>query len=383
MCAVEKMNTDVVIIGGGIVGLACSAESARRGYSTLLVERHPSFGQETSSHNSEVIHSGIYYPPGSARARLCVTANANLYAECGRLGVWTRRCGKLIVAVAPEEEPGLDELYQRGLANGVPGLSMLGAGEAKGIEPNIRCRSAIHVPSTGILDTHALMKAFQREGEEGGAMYAFGVEFIRCLDHSLTYTLEMRDTTGSAVTVNTRFVINSAGIRAGIVAQGFGIDAEAAGYKAYPNRGHYYRVSAAKSALVSRLIYPVPHPTAGFLGIHITLDRAGSLKLGPDQEYIDHSLPEGSWYAFDDTRRESFYRAVSRYFPSLQKEDLTPDQVGVRPKIQAPGDPPPDFIIADERERGLPGLIDLIGIESPGLTCSREIAKEALSLIAR
>lgn len=383
MSAVEKMAADVVIIGAGIVGLACSAESARRGYSTLLVERHPSFGQETSSHNSEVIHSGIYYPPGSLRARLCVTANANLYAECERLGVWTRRCGKLIVAVAPEEEPGLDELYRRGLANGVPGLEMLSAGEVNKIEPNIRCRSAVYLPSTGILDTHGLMKAFHREGEANGAMYAFGVEFLRCVDRGGTYTLEMRDTTGSPVAVSTRFVINSAGVRSGIVAGGFGIDVEEAGYKAYPNRGHYYRVSAVKSRLVSRLVYPVPHPTLGFLGIHITLDRAGQVKLGPDQEYIDSSVPEGAWYAFDDSRREAFYRAASRYFPSLRPEDLTPDQVGVRPKIQAPGDPPPDFIIAEESPRGLPGLINLVGIESPGLTCSREIAKEALSLIAR
>ena len=377
------MDIDVVIIGGGVVGLACAAESSRRGLSTLLVERHPSFGQETSSHNSEVIHSGIYYPTGSLRARLCVTANRDLYPECERLGVWTRRCGKLIVAVEPEEEPALVELYERGLANGVPELTMLSAGEAERIEPNIRCRSAIHLPTTGIIDTHELMKAFYRQGQSCGAMYAFGVEFMRCVAHGSAYTLELMDTTGSPDTVSATFVINSAGIRSGRVAEGFGIDETAAGYKAYPNRGHYYRVSAPKSRLVSRLVYPVPHPTLGFLGIHITVDRAGQVKLGPDQEYIDSSVPEDAWYRFDDSRREKFFRAVARYFPSLEPGDLTPDQIGVRPKIQAPDAPPPDFIIREESSRGLPGLVDLIGIESPGLTCAREIAKEALSLIAQ
>jgi L-2-hydroxyglutarate oxidase LhgO len=376
------MDVDVLIIGGGVIGLACAAESSSHHYGTLLVERHESFGQETSSRNSEVVHSGIYYTPGSLKAQLCLAGNRTTYAECERLGVWHNRCGKLIVAVVPEEKPELENIYTRGLANGLEGLKLLEEREARKIEPNIRCHSAIYVPSTGVVDSHELMKAYMQEAKSAGGDFAFGVEYVGAKTKGSAYEISLKDTTGESIQVTARIVVNAAGLFADAVAASFGIETGSAGYRIYPNRGHYYRVSSARSRLVSRLVYPIPNRHLTGLGIHITLDRAGQLRLGPDAEYLDRSTPVSDWYKFEDNRSEKFFQAAARYFPALEPTDLTPDQVGVRPKIQGPGDPVKDFIVKEESDRGLPGLINLIGIESPGLTCAREIARKTLGYIA-
>ncbi len=375
------MDVDLIIIGAGVVGLACAAEGAQRKLKTIVVERHESFGQETSSRNSEVIHSGIYYSTGSLRARLCLSGNATTYAECQRLGVWHRRCGKLIVAVNGDEVPALENIYERGVANGLHDLELLDAAAAKKLEPNILCTRAIFVPSTGIIDSHELMKAYINEACGNGVDCLFGVEYLGAAPSADGFTLDFKDTTGERISMTAHYVINSAGLSAPAVAASFGIDVRGAGYEFYPNRGHYYRVSSTRSALVSRLVYPVPPAKLLGLGIHITLDRAGQMKLGPDTEYIDASVPQGEWYKFDDSRRGKFFEAVARYFPALGPEDLSPDQVGVRPKLTPPGQPLRDFVIAEESKRGLPGLVNLLGIESPGLTCAREIAKEAMKLL--
>jgi len=372
---------DVLIIGGGVIGLACAAETSARRYRTLLIERHESFGQETSSRNSEVIHSGIYYTPGSLKAQLCLAGNRTTYEECERLGVWHNRCGKMIVAVSEDEEPELEKIHNRGVANGVEGLKLLNEKEAKKIEPNIRCRAAIFVPSTGVVDSHEMMKAYQQEARAKGADCAFGIEYLSMSTNGAAYDVCLKDTTGENIHMTTRFVVNAAGLSADRIAATFGIDVDKAGYRIYPNRGHYYRVSMARSRLVSRLVYPVPNPQLTGLGIHVTIDRAGQVKLGPDTEYLDHSTPMSEWYKFDDNRREKFHRAAARYFPALELNDLSPDQVGVRPKVQGPGDPFKDFIIKEESDRGLPGVINLLGIESPGLTCAREIARKVAGYI--
>ena len=306
-----------------------------------------------------------------------------MYAECERLGIWHQRCGKLIVAVTPEEEPELEKIYQRGNVNGVQDLQLLDEAQAKKIEPNIKCRSAIYVPSAGIVDSHELMKAYMHEAQSHGADVAFGVEYLGVEAKGDGYTLCFKDTSGEQTQMTARFVVNSAGLFADKVAASFGINIDETGYRLYPNRGHYYRVSATRSQLVSRLVYPVPLPKLTGLGIHITIDRAGQAKLGPDAEYIDSSVPFSEWYKFDDTRQEKFYTAVSRYFPALERTDLSPDQVGVRPKVQGPSDSIKDFIIQEESERGLPGLVNLMGIESPGLTCTYEIAKEVFGKLFR
>jgi len=363
------------------VGLACAAECAKRGFSTLLVERHGSFGQETSSRNSEVIHSGIYYPTGSLKARLCVTANSNIYGECDLGGVWFKRCGKLIVAMAEEEVPELEQLYQRGINNGIDKIEMLDEGQAKKLEPHILAIKAIYLPGTGIVDSHQLMRSYFLEAKARGADIAFGIEYIGVEGKNGSYLLGFRDTSGDIVKMSTRFVINSAGLWCDRVAQSFGINADAAGYRLHHNRGHYYTVSASKSRLVSHLVYPLPHPHLVSIGVHITIDKAGQMKLGPDTEYLDPSIPESEWYKFDDSRREKFCAAVQKYFPALELSDLSPGLVGVRPKLKGSENSVKDFIIKEETEKGLPGLVNLINIESPGLTCAREIARAVCDLL--
>lgn len=375
------MTYDLLVIGGGIVGLACAAEAAGRGKSALLIERHPSFGQETSSRNSEVVHSGIYYPTGSLKARLCLAGNATTYADCDRHGVWYSRCGKLIVAVTEDEEPELERLWKLGTANGVEGMEMLDFSQARRLEPHIACRGAILIPSTGIVDSHGLMKAYFHEAAAGGCDIVFGVRFTGGERANGTFDVRVQEQAGGETRFSALAVINAAGLQSEEVARRFGVDTAAAGYRLHPNRGHYYALSMAKSALVNRLIYPVPYRHLVGAGIHITLDSAGMCKLGPDAEYIDSSLPESEWYRFDDTRREKFYAAVKRYFPALDREDLSPDQVGVRPKREGSSGSLMDFVIAEESAKGLPGLVNLIGIESPGLTSAREIAREALRLL--
>ncbi len=375
------MDFDVTIIGAGIVGLACAAESASNGYTVLLVERHESFGQETSSHNSEVIHSGIYYPTGSWKARLCVRGNRTTYEDCRKFGVWHRRCGKLVVAVSKDEESDLQKLFERGCGNGVEGLELLTKEQARRVEPNISCSAALSVPSTGIVDSHELMRAYASEAIHSGATIAYSVEHKDVERNAAGYVVRLRDATGEETDIRTRMVVNAAGLSCDRVAASFGIDIDAAEYRLYPNRGHYFRVSTTRSALVSRLVYPIPPKHNEGLGIHVTLDRAGQCKLGPDTEYVDPAVDPATWYRFDESRKEKFYRAASRYFPALTPDDLSPDQIGVRPKLQSPGGGVRDFIIQEEDARGLPGLINLIGIESPGLTCARVIAQEVVRMM--
>lgn len=379
------MDIDVLIVGGGVVGLACAAESATRGKATLLIERHESFGHEASSRNSEVIHSGIYYPTGSLKARLCVRANRNLYEECERLDVWYRRCGKLVVAVTPEEVNELERIHARGSANGVEGLQLLSSADAAKMEPNVRCHAALHVPSTGIIDSHELMKAYAHEVKSADGDIVFGMHVLGAEPMTGGYSVCIKDARGEETRVTATTIVNAAGVHAIDVAKSLGIDLAVSGFAMYPNRGHYFRVSGARSREVSRLIYPVPMPHLTGLGIHITLDRAGQMKLGPDAEYIDASVPESEWNQFDPDvsgRKEKFHRAVVRYFPSLTLEDLSPDQVGVRAKLQAPGEPVKDFVIREESAAGFPGIVNLLGIESPGLTCARELAREVFTLLS-
>ncbi len=377
----DVIRFEVLIIGGGIIGVACAVESAHAGYTTLLVEQHDGLGQETSSRNSEVVHSGIYYPTGSLKAKLCVQGNRTTYRDCERFGVWHRVCGKLIVAVAPEELEDLHGLYERSKANGVGGVTLLTRQQLQRYEPHVRGIEALLLQTTGIVDTHELMHAYARDAEGAGATIMMRTRFLGGIRTADAYRVRLSEPDGTQTEVMADCVINSAGLHAVDVARSFGIDCEALGYRLYPNRGHYFRIPMTKSALVSHLIYPIrPKHQAG-LGIHITLDKAGQAKLGPDTEYVDPAAPMETWYRFDESRRDIFFRAVSRYFPALTPGDLTPDQVGVRPKLQRPGGPEEDFIINEERKAGMPGLVNLIGIESPGLTCAREIAKTAIAKI--
>ncbi len=377
----EPMKVDVLIVGAGVVGLACAYEFSQNGYATVLVEQHSGFGQETSSRNSEVIHSGIYYPTGSLKAKLCLRGNRTTYKDCERFGVWHKACGKLIVSVVPDEEADLNALYERAKANGLSGMTMMTQQQARNFEPYIRCTAALYLSTTGILDSHGMMNAYAHQTADAGGTIVYGTTFLGAEKSGDGFRALLRERDGNELEVETGCIVNSAGLHAVDVARSCGLNTDEAGYRYYFNRGHYYRVSMSKSALVSHLVYPVPPKDQTTLGIHITIDKGGQVKLGPDNEYMDPGFSPDQWYRFDERKKESFFQAVSRYFPPLTRDDLMPDQIGVRPKPQAPGAPAQDFIIVNEKTRGFPGLINLIGIESPGLTCAREIARMVLDLV--
>ncbi len=362
------MDTDVVVIGAGVVGLACARELAARGREVVLLERHERFGEETSSRNSEVVHAGIYYAPGSLKAQLCARGNRSLYAWCAAHDVPHARLGKLIVATSADEEPKLEQILRQAAANGVASLRPLTAGEIRSLEPRVRGTRGIWSPDTGIVDSHRLMESLVLEAQRHGATVALRHELTAAERSRNGYRLTARSG-GEASTLESRWVVNAAGLDADRVAALAGLDVERWGYRQHYARGHYFRVHPRQRHLASHLIYPAPSTT--HLGIHVTLDLAGGVRLGPDLEYLPQRTQD---YAVAEQLREVFLAAASRYLEGLEPEDLSPDLAGIRPKLQGPGEPPRDFVIREESDRGLPGWVNLVGIESPGLTCCLEIA---------
>jgi L-2-hydroxyglutarate oxidase LhgO len=367
-------DVGVTVVGAGVAGLAVAARLARRVKDLVVLERHEHHGQETSSRNSEVIHAGMYYPEGSLKARLCVRGNRLLYERCAARGLPYRRCGKLITAVTPDEGPALDRLLERGTANGVP-LRMVGADEALALEPNIRSVAALWSPSTGILNVHALMDDLLHEARSAGAMVQARSELTGLGRENGAWRLTLRTPSGAESFTSER-VVNAAGLEADSVAALAGIDVEAAGYRQHFCKGSYFSVRAGKASLVSRLVYPVPGPVS--LGVHAVVDVDGRLKFGPDTEYLPDRRQD---YRVEEAKRAAFGEAVRRIVPGIMDEDLAPDISGIRPKLQGPGEPFRDFVIAEETTRGLPGLVNLIGIDSPGLTSALAIAEHVATLI--
>lgn len=364
-------RVDITVIGAGAVGLAVAARLAGPGRLVAVCERHSGFGQETSSRNSEVIHAGIYYPSGSLKARLCAAGNPLTYAFCERHGIRHARTGKLIVATLPEELPALEQLLRRGQANGVAGLAWLDAAEARVLEPAVRCLAALHSPNTGIFDTHGFMAALSRQAEARGAMLLFGAEVTAAAPSSNGYQIEIGR-------VQERFlsncVVNAAGLGCCRVASLPGLDCRAAGYVLHYCKGVYFRTS--QRLPVSRLIYPVPREDAHSLGVHLTRDLAGAFRFGPDAAYVS-----GENYDVEESKREAFAASIRRYLPELDPALLSPDTAGIRPKLQGPEEGFRDFVIQEESGRGLPGWINLIGIESPGLTSALAIAEQVATMV--
>ncbi len=370
------MDTDAVVVGAGAVGLACARALAAAGRSVIVLERHDRFGVETSSRNSEVVHAGIYYTPGSLKARLCARGNRSLYAYCESRGVPHRRIGKLIVATAPAEEPKLADILNRARENGVTSLGTLTPAEARRLEPNVRCTAALFSPDTGIVDSHQFMKSLLAETESGGGSVAWRHTLHAAEKIPGGYRLRARSDANEESAITTRAVVNSAGLDADRVAALAGLDPNACGYTLHFARGHYFRVHAKKSHLASHLIYPTPIP--GGLGIHVTFDLAGGMRLGPDVQYLETRTQD---YDVAESLRGPFHAAVSRYLTGLTPDDLAPDLAGIRPKLSLAGEPPRDFVIAEESARGLAGWVNLVGIESPGLTCALEIAATVEGLL--
>jgi len=362
-------KVECVVIGAGVVGLAIARRLALAGLEVVVLEAAEGIGTATSSRNSEVIHAGIYYPAQSLMARMCVAGKHALYDYCREHGIPHRNCGKLIVATTPSETAKLQSIKAHAEANGVLDMQVLSAEAARELEPALNCDAALLSPSTGIIDSHAYMLALRGDAEAAGAVYAFHAPLWRAKTVPDGFEL---DVGGEApMTLGCRLLINSAGLGATAVARNIdGMPIELIP-PAYLAKGNYFSLSGR--APFSHLIYPVPEP--GGLGVHLTLDLAGQARFGPDVEWVDTMD-----YAVDPARAERFYPAIRRYWPALPDGALMPSYSGIRPKIVPPAVARQDFLIQGPREHGVAGLVNLFGIESPGLTASLAIADHAAGL---
>ena len=362
-------RVDAVVIGAGLIGLAVARALALAGREVVILEAEDAIGTHTSSRNSEVIHAGIYYPKGSLKARACVEGRHRLYAYCAGRGVPHRRCGKLIVATDAAQLGELEGIRQRAHANGVTDVVRVSPAQVRAMEPELSCVAALHSPSTGIIDSHALMLAYLGDAQNAGAMLALKSPLQRAIVRPQGIELHV----AGAEPVLAARVVNSAGLRAPSVARSI---------EGYPRRlappelyakGNYYTL--AKRAPFSRLVYPVPEP--GGLGVHVTLDLGGRARFGPDVEWVDRID-----YTVDPRRAEGFYAAIRRYWPGLPEGALEPGYAGIRPKITGRGEPPADFLVQGPRAHGVRGLVQLYGIESPGLTASLALADHVAALLS-
>lgn len=362
---------DIIIAGAGAVGLALAKELSAAGKSVLVVEKHPSFGNEISSRNSEVVHSGIYYEKDSLKAKLCVEGRKLLYEWCSESGVPFNKTGKYIIAVNQDEESRLFGLLKKGLDNGVEGLKIVNSNEVMAANTGIICVSALYSPESGIVDSHLLMESFISKSKEFDCQYVFNHEVIKVSQSNGSYITTLRDTTDETYEVSSDYFINSAGLGADLIAESAGIDIDRYGYRITYCKGHYFKLRTGLNSIATNLIYPVPPVNFTGLGVHITLDLSGGLKLGPDVQYLDDRVQN---YNIPDSLQQKFYESAKRYIPNLSYDDLSPDQSGIRPKLQRKGELVRDFIINEESSKGLPRFINLIGIESPGLTSCLAIA---------
>jgi len=360
-------EVECVVVGAGVIGLAVARALAQAGHEVLVLERAYTIGFETSSRNSEVIHGGLYYPVGSLKARSCVDGRHRLYAYCREQRVPHARLGKLIVATSEAEVSGLEKIAATARGNGVEDLEWLDQVQAQRLEPALNCVAALLSPSTGIIDSHALMLAFQGEAEAAGAIVVFRTPVLHGWVRNNGFELAVGG--DDPTTIRSRLLVNAAGLHAPALAHE--IEGIPAGTipPAYFCRGVYFTL--AGRAPFGHLIYPVP--VAGGLGVHITLDLAGQARFGPDVEWIS-SVD----YTVDPARGEVFYSAVRSYWPSLRDGALQPGYAGIRPKISGPTEPAADFVVQGPETHGVPGLVNLYGIESPGLTASLPLADEVM-----
>ncbi|XP_024031170.1 L-2-hydroxyglutarate dehydrogenase, mitochondrial [Morus notabilis] len=386
---VPKERVECVVIGAGVVGTAVARELALRGREVLVLDSAPTFGTGNTSRNSEVIHAGIYYPPHSLKATFCARGRDLLYKYCSEHNIPHKLIGKLIVATSNSEIPKLNHILIRGTENGVPGLRMMEGSEAMRIEPELQCLKAILSPFTGILDTHSLMLSLVGEAENNGATFSYNTTVIGghveqsriCLHISETKCLESCNGSFPSqpeMTLIPDLVVNSAGLSAPVLAKRFnGLQNEVIP-PAYYARGCYFTLFNMKIPPFEHLIYPIP--VEGGIGVHVTLDLDGLVKFGPDVEWIDGVDEISSFlnkfdYSVHANRAELFYADIRKYYPNLKNDSLQAGYAGIRPKVSGPGQPPGDFVIQGMETHGITGLVNLFGIESPGLTSSMAIAE--------
>ena len=365
-------RVECVVVGAGVVGLAIARKLARSGREVIVLEAADGIGTITSSRNSEVIHAGIYYKAGSLMARFCVAGKHALYRYCAEHGVPHRNCGKLIVATTAKETDRLQSIRARAQVNGVDDLKLLSGEAARALEPALACEAALLSPSTGIIDSHGYMLSLRGDAEDAGAAFAFHTPLLRArVKHG---RIEIDAGGATPMSLECSLLVNSAGLSAPEIAGNIeGMPRELVPTP-YLAKGNYFSCSA--KAPFSRLIYPVPEP--GGLGVHLTLDMAGQARFGPDVEWVDHID-----YAVDPARAERFYPAIRKYWPTLPDGALMPSYSGMRPKIVPPAVATQDFVIQGPRDHGVAGLVNLYGIESPGLTSSLPIADHVAELISR
>ena len=364
----------VTVIGGGVVGLAVARELAATHAPVFLLERNERYGMETSSRNSEVIHAGIYYTPGSLKATLCVEGKHLLYDLCEKHEIPHRKCTKVITATTQDELEQLESILAKGNENGA-GLSMLTSIEVRKLEPQIATMGGVFSPTTGIISAHSLMDFFAHQFRDRG-----GEILLRCTVNGIArtadgYRISMEEH-GGPTEFTSAAVVNAAGLESDTIASLAGIDVDAAGYRLSYCKGSYFALPGSYRSAVQRLVYPVPTPYS--LGVHAVLDLTGRIRFGPDAEYLSGRELD---YTVDERKRAMFAESVRRILPFVRDEDLTPDLAGIRPKLQRENEPPKDFVIQEESARGLPGFVNLIGIESPGLTASPAIARMVAGLL--
>ena len=364
-------EVEIIIIGAGIVGLAIGYELSKKYDNVLILEKESGFGKHTSSRNSEVVHSGIYYQKDSLKAELCVKGNELLYKFAEKYKIPHRRCGKYVVATSPDELPALDELKQKAEINKVKNTEIIEGDELNRINPQIKAINGLWVPSTGIIDTHNVMQTLEMLTEKNDAMIVYNTEVINIEFNEDLYEIKLGDGSG----IRSKILINAAGLFSEQVSRMLGIDTEKSKLKLYWCKGEYYKSSKIKN--IEHLIYPLPDPNGIFLGIHLTINLQNEVRFGPNAYYID-TLD----YKMDTKYKKDFIDAVSRYI-NIDPEHLNPDDVGIRPKLQGPEDGFRDFYIKEEENKGLPGYINLSGIESPGLTSCLSIAELVNDLISR
>ena len=372
-----------LVIGAGVVGLAVARALARSGLETIVVEAQPTIGTGVSARNSEVIHAGLYYAPGSLKARLCVRGNALLYAYCAEHGVAHARCGKLVVATQASQHAALVELARTAAANRVP-VQPLSAAEAMALEPELHCTSALMSPTTGIVDSHGLMLALQGDIERDGGAVALQSKVVSVRVHGGAPAVVQVDSPSGGCELAAGIVVNAAGLHACSVARLIhgthgtrGLAPQHIPHERFA-KGSYFTL--ASRSPFTRLVYPAPD--GAWLGVHLTLDLAGQARFGPDLEWLaDGTDPEAIDYRVDPQRAPAFEQAIRRYWPGLRSGALQPAYSGVRPKIHAPGEPAPDFRIDGPAVHGVPGLVNLFGIESPGLTSALAIGEHVAGLL--
>jgi L-2-hydroxyglutarate oxidase LhgO len=366
-------HVQALVVGAGVVGLAIARALARAGRETVVVEAGSGIGQGVSSRNSEVVHAGLYYAPGSLKARLCVRGKALLYEFCTTHGVPHARCGKIVVATATAQHAALRLLQQRALDNGVP-VQWLDAGAAAVLEPAVQCTAALLSPDTGIVDSHALMLALQGDLERAGGALALRSEVRRATLHAgRPAVVEVASADGDCE-IATDLLVNAAGLHACALARRFdGLDPRHVP-RAFFAKGSYFAL--AGRVPFSHLVYPAP--VDAWLGVHLTLDLGGQARFGPDLEWLGVDAPEAIDYAVDPRRAGAFEQAIRRYWPGLPPDGLRPDYSGVRPRIHGPGEPAPDFRIDGAARHGWAGLVNLFGIESPGLTSALAIGEHVV-----